>query len=173
MLDAIGEHLGLRTTLDQHYSVFDRTGASGFGDTSEFIRKGKIEPQRPGYAEVQIPITSRLKAIASTRSVCLPWIICSLPARCPRRAARTTELIHVNLRLEPPTREDHSEELRGDWERQDSSPGTQSICFRESGPDLPGAIARSAPALAVRNHARFVPDRPVCGSDLPGSPPDR
>lgn len=54
VLDAIEEYLDLRTALDQHYSVFDRTGASGFGDTSDFIRKGKIERQRPGYSEIAI-----------------------------------------------------------------------------------------------------------------------
>lgn len=54
VLDALGDSLDLRTPLDQHYSVFARTGESGFGDTSAFIRKGKIERQRPGYEEVAI-----------------------------------------------------------------------------------------------------------------------
>lgn len=54
LLVALEDFLGLRTALDQHYSVFDRTGASGFGDTSDFIRKGKIERRRHNYDDVVI-----------------------------------------------------------------------------------------------------------------------
>lgn len=57
VLDAIGRMLDLRTALDQQYSVFARTGESGFGDTSEFIRKGNIQPERPRYTEVEISET--------------------------------------------------------------------------------------------------------------------
>jgi hypothetical protein len=47
VLNELGAFLHLRTPLDEQYSVFDRTGTRFFGDPSEFIRKGRIERERP------------------------------------------------------------------------------------------------------------------------------
>jgi hypothetical protein len=55
VLSELQNFLHLSSTLDEHYSVFDRTGAWNLGDTSDFIRKGKIERERPAYAEISIP----------------------------------------------------------------------------------------------------------------------
>ena len=46
--------LDLRSALDEHYSVFDRTGEWNLTDTSEFIRKGKIERNRPSHADISV-----------------------------------------------------------------------------------------------------------------------
>jgi hypothetical protein len=55
VLSELQMFLHLRSALDEHYSVFDRTGAWTFGDTSDFIRQGKIERERPAHAEISIP----------------------------------------------------------------------------------------------------------------------
>jgi hypothetical protein len=47
--------LNLKSALDEHYSIFDRTGEWSLSDTSEFIRKGTIERNRPDHSEIIIP----------------------------------------------------------------------------------------------------------------------
>jgi len=57
VLSELQTFLHLGSALDEHYSVFNHTGAAGawnLGDTSEFIRKGKIERHRPPYAEITV-----------------------------------------------------------------------------------------------------------------------
>jgi hypothetical protein len=55
VLSELQTFLHLRSALDEQYSLFDRTGKVNFGDTSDFIRLGKIERERPAYAEISIP----------------------------------------------------------------------------------------------------------------------
>lgn len=57
VLNALEGFLKLRTPLLENYSVFDRTGTPVYGDPSEFIRKGRIERERPGYEEIAVPDT--------------------------------------------------------------------------------------------------------------------
>jgi hypothetical protein len=52
LLRRIESFLQLRTTLQECYSVFEHTGAWDYGDTSEFIRKGTIERNRPDHSEI-------------------------------------------------------------------------------------------------------------------------
>ena len=47
--------LNLKSAIDEHYSIFDRTGEWSLSDTSEFIRKGTIERNRPDHSEIIIP----------------------------------------------------------------------------------------------------------------------
>jgi hypothetical protein len=51
----IESFLQLRTPLQERYSVFERTGGWDYGDTSEFIRKGTIERNRPNHGEIIVP----------------------------------------------------------------------------------------------------------------------
>src|SRR5205814_6913520 len=55
VLSQLQRFLHLRSPLDEHYSVFDRRGAWNLSDTSNFIRKGKIERERPPHAEISPP----------------------------------------------------------------------------------------------------------------------
>jgi hypothetical protein len=55
VLSELQTFLNLKSALDEHYSMFDHTGAWNLSDTSEFIRKGKIERERPPHAEISIP----------------------------------------------------------------------------------------------------------------------
>lgn len=54
VLSELQAFLHLRSALDEHYSVFDRTGEWNLSDTSEFIRKGKIEHNRPSHAGISV-----------------------------------------------------------------------------------------------------------------------
>ena len=54
VLSELQAFLHLRSALDEHYSVFNRTGEWNLGDTSDFIRKGKIERNRPSHAEITV-----------------------------------------------------------------------------------------------------------------------
>lgn len=54
VLSELQTFLHLRSALDEHYSVFNHTGAWNLSDTSEFIRKGKIERNRPRHAEISV-----------------------------------------------------------------------------------------------------------------------
>ena len=58
VLSELQMFLHLRSALDEHYSVFNHTGKWYYSDTSDFIRKGKIERNRPPYAE--IPVSNQL-----------------------------------------------------------------------------------------------------------------
>ena len=55
VLSELQTFLHLRSALNEHYSVFDRTGEWYYSDTSDFIRQGKIERERPAHAEISIP----------------------------------------------------------------------------------------------------------------------
>jgi hypothetical protein len=54
VLSELQTFLHLRSALDEHYSVFNHTGEWNFSDTSDFIRKGKIERNRPPHAEISV-----------------------------------------------------------------------------------------------------------------------
>jgi hypothetical protein len=69
-LSEITQTLELSRPLTQHYSIFARTGAWNYGDTSDFILKQRIEPQRSQHAEIVVP--DELLARASVeREKCL------------------------------------------------------------------------------------------------------
>jgi hypothetical protein len=55
VLDRIQQYLQLRTPLVEQYAVFNRTGKWDWGDTSPYIRKGKIERKRDSHAEIIVP----------------------------------------------------------------------------------------------------------------------
>ncbi len=55
VLTTLGAFLKLSRPLQERYSVFSQTGTPLYGDPSEFIRKGKIERERPRYGEIAVP----------------------------------------------------------------------------------------------------------------------
>jgi hypothetical protein len=54
VLSELQTFLHLRSALDEHYSVFNHTGEWNFSDTSDFVRKGKIERNRPPHGEILV-----------------------------------------------------------------------------------------------------------------------
>ncbi len=81
VLSCLQKFLSLHSPLDEHYSVFDRTGTWHWGDPSEFIRKGKIERKRSEHAEVSFP-DSLVEQANCAYSRCLSALQQSFPASC-------------------------------------------------------------------------------------------
>jgi hypothetical protein len=55
LLDRLTEWLALAAPLQERYQVFSQTGKAGKGDSSPYIRSGRIERVRMDYAHVQVP----------------------------------------------------------------------------------------------------------------------
>lgn len=55
VLKTLGAFLKLSRPLEERYSVFSQTGTRLYGDPSKFIRKGRIERDRPGHEEIAVP----------------------------------------------------------------------------------------------------------------------
>jgi hypothetical protein len=84
--------LHLTSPLDEHYSMFDHTGEWNFSDTSDFIRKGKIERERPAHAEISIPGNLSDKANHEYER-CLAALTDSFPLAVPAKASDTASAV--------------------------------------------------------------------------------
>ncbi len=55
LLPGLTDWLELDSPLSEHYQVFSQTGIAGKGDSSELIRRGKIEKTRTDYSHISLP----------------------------------------------------------------------------------------------------------------------
>jgi hypothetical protein len=74
LLGRLTDWLALDSPLSERYQLFSQTGISGKGDSSEFIRSGKIGTSRGDYSHIRIPKDVLEKARAVYRD-CRAMII--------------------------------------------------------------------------------------------------
>ncbi len=55
LLSTMSDWLQLAEPLSQHYKLFSQTGQARKGDSSKFIRSGRIDQSRPDHSQIQIP----------------------------------------------------------------------------------------------------------------------
>jgi hypothetical protein len=55
LLQKLTDSLELDTPLSERYQVFSQTGKARKGDSSEYIRSGKIDRNRMDYSHIQVP----------------------------------------------------------------------------------------------------------------------
>ena len=55
VLSGLADWLGLKTRLNPKYSLFKLTGKPGFGDPSDFIKKGELIRTANDYSDIHIP----------------------------------------------------------------------------------------------------------------------
>jgi hypothetical protein len=92
VLAELESFLGLKGALNEHYSVFNRTGAWNFGDPSEFILRKKIERVRPSYTEISMP--DQLTETASREyERCLTTLTDCFPLVSPAKGVDTARSV--------------------------------------------------------------------------------
>lgn len=55
LLEKLTDWLGLDSPLSKRYQVFSQTGQARMGDSSELIRRGKIEKTGSDYSHIELP----------------------------------------------------------------------------------------------------------------------
>jgi hypothetical protein len=84
LLSRLTDWLELDSPLSERYQLFSQTGKAGKGDSSEFIRSGKIEKTRFDYSHIHLPeeaLNGALAIYRDCRSIIIDHAADSLTSR--------------------------------------------------------------------------------------------
>ncbi|HHJ15304.1 MAG TPA: hypothetical protein ENJ80_01255 [Gammaproteobacteria bacterium] len=87
LLPALTDWLELDSPLSERYQVFSQTGKAGKGDSSELIRRGKIEKTRSDYSHIRLPEAALSRAQEAYRDCRSQILACAADSLINRSQA--------------------------------------------------------------------------------------